>query len=883
MRQFYTKIISHPVSARARPAALSSMVGKAHFWCTQLSGVQLHMFSFGRVSTIQPQPLPEASSPDLPPPHAVGNQPCLTPFLRVSRTNSMKLSASEQQTIVLSSTKIRHILSPEKFMMVLTTLDSVGDEPGRALLHTLDIVVVHGLNGDPLFSWTHPVTKAFWPQDFLPLDIPEARVMTFGYNATAAFGNTTADIVDHAKDLLGSLLDKREIDEEQRRPIIFIAHSLGGIVVKQALLSARIESQYSSINESTVGIIFFGTPHTGSEKAAYGKILGSVASAMINKPSSKLLSALQSNSDILARLTSDFRHQLPQYQIVTFYETRPMGLFKKEIVEKQSALLQVAGEDQQPINANHRDMCKFAARDDENYEKLFKRIRRMLKAKNRNEASKASSGNKFYFVPHNVSASFTGRDDVFTGAFFWIDCSTIQAIEQGFIKVARFFKIEENINATRTWFSNISNNWLLLFDNADDASIDISRYFPSGGRGTIVITTRNPECRVHQTVGSYEFSGMKTEEAITLLLKLVGKENSSQHEYEAAKSVVSTLSNLALAIIQAGAAIRQNLCRLEDYSPGRALELLRIFCFLHYDGISEEIFKQGWQNLENGSDLEYTALGQIRWLYKGDLSTWDPYTFREAIVLLSSFSLIKIDEFNNFSLHPLVHIWARDRLNAEEQIKAAALTALILANSISFGDEVFDFIYRRSLLSHILCCMKHFKLQNKTIHSQEEEIIIASKFAQVYVDSGQWRNACELREEVLEARKRTLGDEHPDTLLSMNNLASSYSDLGRMQEAVKLKEKVLKAGKRTFGDEHPKTLTSMNNLASSYSDLGRMQEAVELREKVLEARKRTLGDEHPDTLMSMNNLASSYSDLGRMQAVELEEKVLEARKRTFGD
>lgn len=95
------------------------------------------------------------------------------------------------------------------------------------------IVIIHGLNGDATKSWTNPETKAFWPKDFLPDDVPEARVLTFGYNADAAFGNTTADIVDHAKDLLGSLIDKREEVNEELRPIIFIAHSLGGIVVKQ--------------------------------------------------------------------------------------------------------------------------------------------------------------------------------------------------------------------------------------------------------------------------------------------------------------------------------------------------------------------------------------------------------------------------------------------------------------------------------------------------------------------------------------------------------------------------------------------------------------------------------------------------------------------------
>lgn len=74
------------------------------------------------------------------------------------------------------------------------------------------IVAVHGLNGDPKHTWTSR-SAAFWLQDFLPQDIPYARVMTFGYNADAAFGNTTADIVDHAKGLLSSLVDKREEDD----------------------------------------------------------------------------------------------------------------------------------------------------------------------------------------------------------------------------------------------------------------------------------------------------------------------------------------------------------------------------------------------------------------------------------------------------------------------------------------------------------------------------------------------------------------------------------------------------------------------------------------------------------------------------------------------
>lgn len=130
-----------------------------------------------------------------------------------------------------------------------------GATPSSILKLTLSvasIVAVHGLNGHPTETWTHQTTNACWLKDFLPSDIDGARIMTFGYNAGAAFGNTTADVNDHAKDLLSSLIDKREEDEvsplclslplrrslmdrdqEASRPLIFIAHSLGGIIVKK--------------------------------------------------------------------------------------------------------------------------------------------------------------------------------------------------------------------------------------------------------------------------------------------------------------------------------------------------------------------------------------------------------------------------------------------------------------------------------------------------------------------------------------------------------------------------------------------------------------------------------------------------------------------------
>ncbi|MCJ1303205.1 hypothetical protein MMC08_006013 [Hypocenomyce scalaris] len=272
--------------------------------------------------------------------------------------------------------------------MGLKVLAPAGKAPAdKAEALRVDIVAVHGLSGDLTKTWTHPTTKAFWLQDFLPQDVPAARVMTFGYNADAAFGNTAADIADHALSMLSSLVDKREeedvgrlgwasnssaeaniLEQEMQRPIIFIAHSLGGIIVKQ------------NIYGRTVGIIFLGTPHRGSEKASYANVLTKVASMATNSPTSKLVSALQSNSDSLMRLTSNFKFQLKNYNVVSFFELRPTKPLSTLIVEKHSALLEVDGEDQIPVDANHSDICKFAARESDTYEKLYKRVLRMLKA-----------------------------------------------------------------------------------------------------------------------------------------------------------------------------------------------------------------------------------------------------------------------------------------------------------------------------------------------------------------------------------------------------------------------------------------------------------------------------------------------------------------------
>jgi len=103
-----------------------------------------------------------------------------------------------------------------------------------SLLTLSSIVAVHGLGGDKYNTWE--ADGKVWLKEFLPAKVPNTRIMTYGYDSVVAFSSSVAKIEDFATDLLSRLNDERGTTQEKARPIIFICHSLGGIVVKKVRL-----------------------------------------------------------------------------------------------------------------------------------------------------------------------------------------------------------------------------------------------------------------------------------------------------------------------------------------------------------------------------------------------------------------------------------------------------------------------------------------------------------------------------------------------------------------------------------------------------------------------------------------------------------------------
>ena len=171
-----------------------------------------------------------------------------------------------------------------------------------------------------------------------------------------------------------------------------------------------------------------------------------------------------------------------------------------------------------------------------------------------------------------------------------------------------------------------------------------------------------------------------------------------------------------------------------------------------------------------------------------------------------------------------------------------------------------------------------------TITSDFEHMHGADAIASAYVSAGRLEEAITLYEQVTKDCARVLGEDHPLTLTSRNNLAGAYESAGRLTEAITLYEQVLPDRVRVLGEDHPDTLASRSNLAGAYRAVGRLTEAITLYEQVLADRIRVQGEVHPDTLTSRSNLAGAYESAGRLtEAITLYEQTLADSTRILGE
>ncbi|KAH8807649.1 NACHT and WD domain protein [Xylogone sp. PMI_703] len=257
--------------------------------------------------------------------------------------------------------------------------EAAGPDPlGLTLVHDgkdpiADLIFVHGLGGTSMRTWSYDRdVKNFW----LPWLAKEAgfsntRIFTFGYNANFMKGATNLSILDFAKDLLLRAQMYQNEDEENNlpigtHPIIFVAHSMGGLVVKKAYILGKSDDHFTNMISQTYGIVFLGTPHKGANLAV---ILNNILRVSLILSPQIYIEELKKGSLSLAEINKQFRQICGDLALVSFYETLKTGAAgtKLMVVEKDSAVLAYPGELSGPLHADHHQLTKYKDERDGNY------------------------------------------------------------------------------------------------------------------------------------------------------------------------------------------------------------------------------------------------------------------------------------------------------------------------------------------------------------------------------------------------------------------------------------------------------------------------------------------------------------------------------------
>ncbi|KXJ85308.1 hypothetical protein Micbo1qcDRAFT_223460 [Microdochium bolleyi] len=247
----------------------------------------------------------------------------------------------------------------------------------------VDIVFVHGITGHREGTWTAADGNGPWPQSLLPSLLPRARILTFGYDAAVmgAWSSVSGNrIGDHARNLLSALAAQRALDPSGvALPLIFVAHSLGGLVVKDAMLASRTspEAHLRTIHDCTQGILFLGTPHIGSSLATVADRCVRAAALVGARTNTKIVQVLRRDSEVLDRIQHEFHEMLRMrpLSIICFYEELAMpGI--GVIVPRTSAVL--PGYTAIGIHSHHRDIARFARASDPGFLSIVGQLRRLV-------------------------------------------------------------------------------------------------------------------------------------------------------------------------------------------------------------------------------------------------------------------------------------------------------------------------------------------------------------------------------------------------------------------------------------------------------------------------------------------------------------------------
>lgn len=386
------------------------------------------------------------------------------------------------------------------------------------------IIAVHGLGSKPDTTWVKNDVNWLNEPSMLPKKLPKSRIWTFNFSSDLKGPAPLQDLESLGYQLLQFIYQKLVVPN---RPIVFVAHSFGGILVAQALTVRSSDQRHVQMLNSVKGALFLGTPFHGSPKAFQAKLLG-----LGSNNSKALMECIDPDSKQLKTITGAFSELAKEkpFRVVCVFEQiptkvikkgrlRPLGKVLETIIVPQSHAC-LDGHDRVGINASHTEMNEFDNPHDGNYELVSGQVLDIL----RSPLKKEGERNVIFMSPYMENDYFVGRQTIIDIIFqrmeyqvntqtrlalygiggigktsivtyyvysikygleqdgqslFFIHAGSRERFVESYIKLAKAANIylptdneEENLRTVADWLGDPSNGyWIMILDNADDIDI----------------------------------------------------------------------------------------------------------------------------------------------------------------------------------------------------------------------------------------------------------------------------------------------------------------------------------------------------------------------------------------------------------------------------
>jgi tetratricopeptide (TPR) repeat protein len=434
------------------------------------------------------------------------------------------------------------------------------------------------------------------------------------------------------------------------------------------------------------------------------------------------------------------------------------------------------------------------------------------------------------------------------------------------------------------WEREFGDRKLLVIDDVTDYGL-MKAFLPQQGTFQVLMTTK---VKFGKPVKRLDLAVLEPEAALLLLRSHVADDAKFTLAIPAAKELCEWLGYLPLAIELVGRYLAETgtiagvLAQLKAKSlaaraiAGKPEEM-------EYEYNVRAAIELSWEPLSEAARWVAMVLGvfglapiELDWVR----ACVDDEDVEEVLDLeLVKRSLVEQKE-TGYRLHSLVREFLREKLAATENAKAVRLRCANVMNAV-----LIQYKKEGQYLKAIPLGEQALEICQTELGDRHPDTATSlNNLAALYRSMGQYDRALPLYEQALEIRQTELGDRHPDTATSLNNLAYLYESMGQSDRALPLYEQALEIWQTELGDRHPSTAASLNNLAALYRSMGQYDRALPLYEQALEIWQTELGDRHPDTATSLNNLAGLYESMGQSdRALPLYEQALEIRQTELGD